>query len=145
LHGVSVVPELRGLEHHNMKRALILLLVWGLADHAHASDCVALVNGKYADARITTAEPVARGGFSPKDESGAPATIFRELPAFCRVVGVIRPTSDSQVGFELWLPDQWNGRYLQTGNGGFAGLINFDNDLGCPPHGARDDRDLRRR
>ena len=37
----------------------------------------------------------------------------------------IRPTADSQIGFELWLPDHWNGRYLQTGNGGFAGGINY--------------------
>jgi hypothetical protein len=38
---------------------------------------------------------------------------------------VIRPTPDSEIGFELWLPEVWNGRYLQTGNGGFAGLINY--------------------
>ena len=38
---------------------------------------------------------------------------------------MIRPTADSQIGFELWLPEKWNGRYLQAGNGGFAGSINY--------------------
>jgi feruloyl esterase len=108
-----------------VRRALFALSVYGLASYAQASDCASLITSKYADVEMTRAEPVARGAFSPKDESGAPAAIFRELPAFCRVVGVIRPTSDSQIGFELWLPDQWNGRYLQAGNGGFAGLINY--------------------
>jgi Tannase and feruloyl esterase len=110
---------------NNMRRALLALLVCGLAHYAQASDCAALINGKYADFQIMTAEPVARGGFTPKDESGAPTAIFRELPPFCRVVGVIRPTADSQIGFELWLPDQWNGRYLQIGSGSFGGAINY--------------------
>jgi feruloyl esterase len=82
---------------------------------------------KYPDIEVTTAAQVARGSFAPKDESGAPAAIFSDLPAFCRVVGVIRPTPDSEIGFELWLPElnRWNGRYFQVGNGGFAGLINY--------------------
>jgi len=110
-----------------MKRALFLLLVWGLADHAHASDCVSLLNAKISGTELKTAEPVASGAFEPSDQSGAPPAIFHQLPAFCRVAGVIRPTTDSEIGFELWLPElnRWNGRYLQVGNGGFAGLINY--------------------
>jgi len=45
------------------------------------------------------------------------------VPASCRIVGVSRPTTDSEIGFELWLPDDWTGRYAQLGNGGFAGNI----------------------
>ena len=31
----------------------------------------------------------------------------------------------SRIGFELWLPaaTDWNGKYLQAGNGGFAGQV----------------------
>ena len=43
--------------------------------------------------------------------------------SFCRVKGTAAPTSDSQIGFEVWIPQNWNGRYLQLGNGGFAGVI----------------------
>jgi hypothetical protein len=48
------------------------------------------------------------------------------LPASCRVHGVSRPTADSDIRFEVVIPEgsAWNGRYLQLGNGGFAGAIN---------------------
>ena len=44
-------------------------------------------------------------------------------PAYCRVAGAAHPTADSDIRFEVWIPDHWNGRYLQLGNGGFAGTI----------------------
>ena len=46
-------------------------------------------------------------------------------PAHCAVLGIIRPTKDSEIHFELWIPASgWNGKYLQIGNGGWAGAIN---------------------
>src|SRR4051812_33612992 len=42
------------------------------------------------------------------------------VPAHCRVVGVIAP----EVGFEVWLPSNWNRKFLMVGNGGLAGTIN---------------------
>lgn len=48
------------------------------------------------------------------------------LPAFCRVVGVSSPTSDSMINFEVWLPsDSWNGKFLSSGEGGYAGTPNY--------------------
>jgi feruloyl esterase len=45
-------------------------------------------------------------------------------PERCVVKGVARPTSDSEIGFEVWLPVAgWNGKYQQVGNGGWAGAI----------------------
>jgi pimeloyl-ACP methyl ester carboxylesterase len=38
---------------------------------------------------------------------------------FCRVEGNI----SKEIFFELLLPQQWNGRFLMSGNGGFAGMI----------------------
>ena len=44
------------------------------------------------------------------------------LPPFCRVAGVIAPTPESQILFEVWLPlDNWNGKFAGVGNGGWAG------------------------
>ena len=45
--------------------------------------------------------------------------------AHCDLKGVARPSSDSEINFELWMPlaTSWNGTYLQTGNGGWAGAI----------------------
>jgi hypothetical protein len=49
----------------------------------------------------------------------------QKLPAYCKVVGSAKPTPDSDIRFEVAIPvgSAWNGRYLQVGNGGFAGSI----------------------
>jgi feruloyl esterase len=48
-----------------------------------------------------------------------------KLPSYCKVKAEANPTPDSQIKFELWLPaDEWNGEFLQLGNGGLAGSIN---------------------
>ena len=49
------------------------------------------------------------------------ATRERTPASHCKVVGVI----GSEVGFELRLPDDWNGKFIMGGSGGFAG--NFAN------------------
>jgi feruloyl esterase len=43
----------------------------------------------------------------------------------CRISITSRPTKDSEIGIELVVPEgsAWNGKYLQVGNGGFAGQI----------------------
>jgi Tannase and feruloyl esterase len=45
--------------------------------------------------------------------------------ALCRVNVTSRPTADSDIRIELWIPvgAAWNGKFLQVGNGGFAGAI----------------------
>ena len=50
-----------------------------------------------------------------------------DLPAFCRVEGISKPTADSNIHFEVWLPRPavWNERFLSTGEGGFAGQIQY--------------------
>jgi feruloyl esterase len=49
------------------------------------------------------------------------------VPAFCRVQVVDRPSEDSEIKTEIWLPLKgWNGRLRAQGNGGFAGSIYFD-------------------
>ena len=55
------------------------------------------------------------------------STAIQNLPKFCRVTGTLRPSADSDIRFEVWLPEEadWNGRYLGAGNGGFAGSINY--------------------
>ncbi|KAI0642639.1 feruloyl esterase-like protein [Trametes meyenii] len=48
-----------------------------------------------------------------------------DLPAFCRVELVVttNATGGSFANTEVWLPDDWNGRVLTIGNGGFGGGI----------------------
>lgn len=88
---------------------------------ANASDCGGLASAKLADTTIETAAVVPAGSFAPP--YGNPV---EGLPEFCRVAGIIRPTSDSEIRFEVWMPvGGWNHKYLGVGNGGFAGQIDF--------------------
>ncbi len=91
---------------------------------AHAQQsCESLTTLALTDTTITSATSVAAGAFKPPAGPGQPAPT-EALPAFCRVAGVAKPTSDSEIKFELWLPASgWNGKYEQVGNGGFAGTI----------------------
>jgi feruloyl esterase len=46
------------------------------------------------------------------------------VPARCIVTAIARPTRDSEIKLEVWLPSEnWNGKYMQVGNGGWAGSI----------------------
>lgn len=87
--------------------------------------CEAIADGNFTNTTIASAETVAAGAFTPPTQ-GFPGfgPDYSALPEFCRVAGSIHPTADSDIRFELWLPaENWNGRFMQTGNGGAAGAI----------------------
>jgi feruloyl esterase len=48
------------------------------------------------------------------------------LPQHCFAVGVIQ----KEIGFEVKLPMEWNGKFIMFGNGGFAGSIQNDGSAG---------------
>ncbi len=53
-----------------------------------------------------------------------PGIDLSSLPAFCRVTGEIRPTKDSNIKFEVWMPASgWNHKLMGIGNGGWSGNI----------------------
>ena len=76
-----------------------------------------------ASGSITYVEWIDQGFF--QTESGE---VIPELPPFFRVVVNLKPALSSNLNMELWLPrpEDWNGRFLGTGNGGGAGLIRYD-------------------
>jgi len=86
-------------------------------------------------AAITSGQAVAAGIFTPPAGArfgGPPGAQEppRPIPAHCRVTMVLRPTPDSNVNVELWLPtENWNGKFLAVGNGGWAGAIQGYGDM----------------
>ena len=67
--------------------------------------------------------PVAAG---PGGRGGGPAAPPLLLPAHCRVAAVLKPSPDSEIAMEAWLPAQnWNGKFQAVGNGGWAGVISY--------------------
>ena len=95
---------------------------------AAATTCESLTSVKAANTTITAAQTVAAGAFSAPAgaDAGQEPGAFAKLPGFCRVQGVMQPSGDSHIEFEVWLPmSGWNGRYVGQGNGGFAGSIGY--------------------
>jgi len=77
---------------------------------AAAGTCESLTSLSLPNATITSVKAEAAG----------------ESPAFCRAALTIKPSSDSDVKFEIWLPAAgWNQKYEAVGNGGWAGSINY--------------------
>lgn len=52
---------------------------------------------------------------------------------FCRVQLTTATSSDSSVDLETWLPSDYSGRFLSTGNGGLGGCISYD-DMAYTAH-----------
>lgn len=110
-----------------MGRLILLLFLiagnWSVAS-VNAQKREPLLDLKLPKTTIESVETIGAGEFKPS--FGLGASHFRNLPALRRVVGVIKPTSDSHIRFEVWLPvDKWNGNFRGVGNGGFAGVINY--------------------
>jgi feruloyl esterase len=98
---------------------------------ASAADCEQLAGLKLPHTEITLAQNIAAGTFQPPAGAGAggppaPPDAYSRLPAFCRVAGTTRPTADSDIRFEVWMPaSNWNGKYVGVGNGVWAGSITY--------------------
>ena len=110
--------------------ALAAFLVSVLPVHADessvsAGQCALLAASlKLPNATVTAAQAVPAGQF--KAPGGGAAQSTANLPAFCRVSLTIKPSSDSDIKSEVWLPmTGWNGKFLQVGNGAWGGSIQY--------------------
>jgi feruloyl esterase len=125
----------------------LALMLLGAA--AAATPCENLPNVKLDNATITSARMVpegpapARGGGRGRGAAagvpaagapqaagaprgaGTPPPAAALIPAHCQLQIVLKPSSDSLINMEIWLPpaDKWNGKFMGVGNGGFAGSI----------------------
>src|SRR5580658_7499429 len=118
---------------------LLAVVVTALPVHA-ASLCSALSQElKLPHTTITLAAEVPAGTFKLAGGGGVPGgppANFAALPAFCRVAGTSRPTPDSDIRFEVWLPlSGWNGKFVGGGNGVWAGSIAYGDMVTPLAHG----------
>ncbi len=97
---------------------------------AAAASCDSLSSLKLQDTTITAAEAVAAGAFTPPADTGGRGkgrgggNPYADLPAFCRVAATIKPSSDSDIKMEIWLPaTTWNNKFEADGNGAWTGSI----------------------
>lgn len=95
-----------------------------------ASPCEDLTKLSLPATTVTSAQMVAAGAFTPPAGGGRGAAaqqqLYAKLPAFCRVMATLKPSSDSDIKVEVWLPAAgWNGKFQAVGAGGMAGSIPY--------------------
>ena len=118
----------------NLTRHVAVVSLLGLSSiaiQAAPASCDSLAKLSLPNLTVKTAAAVPAGSFTPPG-SGA----INGLPAFCRVAGVIKPSPDSDIQFEVWMPSAgWNGKFQGIGNGGFAGSISYGAMAAAVTHG----------
>ena len=109
---------MNGIMPSNSKLSVLLLVA---ALPAAAATCESLSTLKLKDASVATAQTVPAGPFTPPGVAAIKTTAD-----FCRVSLTLKPSADSDIQVEVWLPSTgWNGKFQGIGNGGFGGAIDF--------------------
>ena len=107
-----------------------LVLAVCLSTQAVAASCESLSSLSIPHTMIV-AESVAAGAFVQAAPAGGKgkakgggANPFAYLKEFCRVQVTSKPSADSDIKIEYWLPvNGWNGNFEANGNGGWSGSI----------------------
>lgn len=90
--------------------------------------CAQLSHLSVEQLHISKAEVVPAGTLPPMGPMIAPSE-GKGLPGHCLVQGTIHPRTGANgvsygIGFELRMPNEWNGRFLFQGGGGMDGVVN---------------------
>src|SRR5438128_792531 len=122
-----------------MKHFLTIALAFSLTAAADnraltataARSCESLASLALPTTTITVAQAVDAGAFRPPMPAGATVSpgmvqAVSDLPAFCRVAATLKPSADSDIKIEVWMPASgWNGKFMAVGNGGWSGAISY--------------------
>ena len=120
--------------------ACLILSLWlqqpAAAGAQPSGSCESLAKVALPDGSITLAEAVAPGqyqlsarlpgfgtrpGMNISGQASLPAN-----PEFCRIAATLKPSADSDIKIEVWLPRSgWNGKLLTAGNFGWAGSLMY--------------------
>jgi feruloyl esterase len=95
-----------------------------LAQQAPKNKCERLQSLQLRNTIITAVAVVPEAQFAlPTSATSNKPSL--DLPSYCRVTATIRPTPNSDIGIELWMPtSQWNEKVLGTGNVNWCGGVN---------------------
>jgi feruloyl esterase len=104
-----------------------LVLLWSAAAPAileAQQSCESLTAVRLDHAQVLSAANIPAAPLKTPPASPFPLPAVT-VPAHCEVKAVARPSADSEIQFEIWLPpaSAWNGKFVQHGNGGWAGGI----------------------
>jgi feruloyl esterase len=83
---------------------------------------LALKGGTITAAKIVPAGHLAAPQGGPSEGNA----LFPKLPAFCLVDATLKPSADSEIKIEVWLPESgWNGKLVEAGNGGYGSNLSY--------------------
>ena len=100
---------------------LVVALAFSNSVALAAPNCEGVSKLSLPNTSITLAKPIPAGTFTPPR-----GRAIENVPGFCEVHGVLKPTDVSLIHFEVWLPaENWNGKLEGVGNGGLAGTISY--------------------
>jgi feruloyl esterase len=97
-------------------------LAWAMSFQplAASTPCEGLSSLSLPNATIIAVHTVAAGAFTPPGAVGN-GEGFKKLPSFCRIAATLRPSNDSDIKIEVWLPvSGWNGKSSTTPTGSSA-------------------------
>jgi feruloyl esterase len=91
---------------------------------ARAANCQDLSGQTFAGALVVETNDIR----PPFSITGMGSGRISVTAPFCRVRGLVRPTADSNIYFEVWLPpvETWNGNYLGNAPGGYVGSMFYE-------------------
>ncbi len=116
---------------------MIAVLALSATLASSSASCASLKSISLPNTTIVAAEMVAAAPFAPPGRGTPPPAAAPEgrgrggaaaptiVPAHCRINAILRPSSDSEIEMEAWLPENWNGKFQFVGGGGWAGVISF--------------------
>jgi feruloyl esterase len=96
-----------------------------------ATSCESLAKLALPHSTVTLAQAVPAGQLTLPAGAlpafpGFPPPNFGSLPAICRVAATLKPSADSDIKIEVWMPaSSWNGKLEVVGNGAWAGNIGY--------------------
>jgi len=95
------------------------------------SACASIANSfHYPEVTINFAHYIPAGTNVTLEQDGPLATCERPTQVvpvnLCRVAMLVKTSKISNITLEAWLPTDWTGRFLSTGDGGLSGCIQYE-------------------
>jgi feruloyl esterase len=95
------------------------------------SSCAAIAGSfAYDNVKVNFAQFIPAGTNLTLEQDGQLATCARPAQVvpvdLCRVAMFVKTSDISNITLEAWLPTEWTGRFLSTGNGGLSGCIQYE-------------------
>ncbi|KAK0253643.1 hypothetical protein B0A54_14323 [Friedmanniomyces endolithicus] len=99
--------------------------------HNPSSACSSIASSfHYPDVTVNFAHYLPAGTNISLDQTGVLASCGRPSQVvsvdICRVAMFVKTSAVSNITLEAWLPTNWTGRFLSTGNGGLSGCIQYE-------------------